>query len=149
MPVGLGVVLVAVVLPCVDFVGEDWLVGDAAIQTLRGENAEFGFGHVEPTAVLGGVVPFEALDEPARLGRGKGLIERGWLVGVEIILHQHDFHRVGKMRVGQIPEHVGIIDGGVAVGDPRLRGGRLLTCRQPSSGANTMNRLATPLRSYS
>jgi len=28
---GLGVVLVAVVLPCVDFVGEDLLVGDAAI----------------------------------------------------------------------------------------------------------------------
>ena len=56
------------------------------------------FGQVEPTAVLGRVVPFEALDEPARLGRGKGLIERGWLVGVEIILQQHDFRRVGKMR---------------------------------------------------
>jgi hypothetical protein len=26
---------------------------DAAIQTLQGEHAEFGFGHVEPTAVLG------------------------------------------------------------------------------------------------
>jgi hypothetical protein len=35
LPVGLGVVLVAVVLPGVDFVGEDLLVGDAAIQTLR------------------------------------------------------------------------------------------------------------------
>ena len=34
-------VLVAVVLPCGDFVGEDLLVGDAAIQTLRRENAEF------------------------------------------------------------------------------------------------------------
>jgi hypothetical protein len=72
-------VLVAVVLPCGDLVGEDFLVGDAAIQTLRREHAEFGFGHVEPTAVLGRVVPFEALDEPARRGRGKGLIERGWL----------------------------------------------------------------------
>ena len=38
-------------------------------------------------------------------------------MGVEIILQQHDFRRVGKMRVGQVPEHVGIIDGGVAVGD--------------------------------
>jgi hypothetical protein len=28
-------------------------------------------------------MPFEALDEPARLGRGKGLIERGWLVGAD------------------------------------------------------------------
>ena len=111
MPVGLGVVLVAVILPCVDFVGEDWLVGDAAIQTLRREHAEFGFCHVEPAAVLGRIMPFEALDEPARLGRGKGLIERGGLVGVEIVLHQHDFHRVGKMHVRQIPERMGIIDG--------------------------------------
>ena len=72
MPVGFGVALVAVVVPCGDFAGEDLLVGDAAIQTLRGENAEFGFGQVEPTAVLGRVVPFEALDEPVRAsGAGK------------------------------------------------------------------------------
>ena len=86
MPVGLGVVLVAVVLPCVDFVGKDLFVGDTAIQTLRSEHAELGFGHVEPTAVLGSVVPFEALDEPARLGGGEGFVERGGLVGVEIVL---------------------------------------------------------------
>ena len=66
MPVGLGVVLVAVVLPCVDFVGKDLFVGDAAIQTLRSEHAELGFGHVEPTAVL---VPFEAPGAPGRRGR--------------------------------------------------------------------------------
>ena len=75
MPVGLGVVLVSVVLPCVDFVGEDLLVGDAAIQTLRREHAKFGFGHVEPTAVLGRVVPLEALDEPACLGGEEGFVE--------------------------------------------------------------------------
>ncbi len=38
-------------------------------------------------------------------------------MGVEIVLHQHDLRRVGKMRVGQILEHLGVIDGGVAVGD--------------------------------
>jgi len=75
LPVGLGVVLVAVVLPCVDFVGEDLLVGDAAIQTLRREHAEFGFGHVEPTAVLGRVVPFEALDQSSGFGGRKGFVE--------------------------------------------------------------------------
>ena len=62
MPGGLCVVLVSVALPCVDFVGEDLLVGDAAIQTLRREHAEFGFGHVEPTAVLGRVVPLCAAE---------------------------------------------------------------------------------------
>jgi hypothetical protein len=39
-------------------VGEDLLVGDAAIQTLRREHAEFGFGHIEPTAVLSITVAF-------------------------------------------------------------------------------------------
>ena len=37
-------------------------------------------------------------------------------MGVEIVLHQHDLRRVGKMHVRQIPEHMGIIDGGAAVG---------------------------------
>jgi hypothetical protein len=50
-------VLVSVVLPCVDFAGEDFLVGDAAVQTLGSENAELGFGHIEPAAVLGRVMP--------------------------------------------------------------------------------------------
>ena len=38
-------------------------VGDAAVEALGGENAEFGFRQIEPTAVLWGVVPFEALDQ--------------------------------------------------------------------------------------
>src|SRR6202140_3548158 len=61
-------------------------------------------------------MPFEPFGEAACLGRRKGLVERGGLVGAEIVLHQHDLRRVGKMRVGQIPERVGIIDGGVTVG---------------------------------
>jgi hypothetical protein len=36
-----------------------------------------------------------------------------------------------------------------AITDERDLGALTLTCRQPSSGANTMNKLATPLRSYS
>jgi hypothetical protein len=90
LPVGLGVVLVAVVLPCVDFVGEDLLVGDAAIQTLRGE-------------------------------------------------HQHDLRRVGKMHVRQIPEHMGIIDGSMAVGH----------FRKPPPFQRREQHEQTPFRSYS
>jgi hypothetical protein len=45
------------------FLGEGLLVGDAAIEALRGEHAEFGFRQIEPTAVLWRVVPFEALDQ--------------------------------------------------------------------------------------
>src|SRR5277367_701296 len=97
-------VLVSVVLPCIDFADEESSVGNAAVQTLGRENAELGFGHVEPAAVLGRVMPFEALDELAGLRSGEGFVERGWLVGVEIVLHQHDLRRVRKMQIRQIPE---------------------------------------------
>jgi hypothetical protein len=41
------------------------LVGDAAVEALRGQDAEFGFGEIKPTAVLGGVVSFETFDRAA------------------------------------------------------------------------------------
>jgi hypothetical protein len=37
LPIGLGVVEVAVALPGGDFIGEDLLFGDAAVEALRGE----------------------------------------------------------------------------------------------------------------
>jgi hypothetical protein len=60
------VVGIAFVLPGGDFVDEGLFIRDTAVETLGGEDAEFGFGEVEPTAVLGRVVPFEALDQPSR-----------------------------------------------------------------------------------
>jgi hypothetical protein len=43
---------------------------------LAGEDGEFGLGEIEPAAVLGRVVPLEALDDAARLGGLEGLVER-------------------------------------------------------------------------
>ena len=91
--------------------------------------------------MFGRVMPFEPLGEAARFGGGEGRVERGGRVRAEIVLDQDDFFGVGKMQVGQFLQHLRVIDGGVMVGD--------LDVRQPSSGANIMNRLATPLRSYS
>jgi hypothetical protein len=59
---------IAVVFPGGDFVDEGLFVGDAAIETLSGEDAEFGFRQIKPTAVLGRVVPLEALDLPSCFG---------------------------------------------------------------------------------
>src|SRR5216684_7645890 len=77
---------VAISLPCGDFAAQGLFVGDAAIQTLGLENTEFGFGHVEPAAVLGRVMPFEPFGEAARLGGGKGLVERGGLWFDELVV---------------------------------------------------------------
>ena len=91
VPIGLGVMFVAVVLPSGDLRLERVLVWNAAAQTLARENAEFGFGHVEPASVLWRVVPFEPLGEASRFGGGEGRIERGCGVRAEIVLDQDDF----------------------------------------------------------
>jgi hypothetical protein len=54
-------------------------------------------------------------------------------VGVEVILHQHDLRRVGKMRVGQILERMGVIDGGAAVGHLHMPRGWRFTGTVPAS----------------
>src|SRR5271167_1528459 len=61
LPIGLGVMLVAMILPSANLSLEGLLVGNAAAQALCRQNGEFGFGHVEPTSMLGRVMPFEPL----------------------------------------------------------------------------------------
>jgi hypothetical protein len=103
---------VSVFLPGVDFADKGWLVGNSAGETLGRKDAEFGFGHVEPASVFGRVMPFEPLDETARFGGGKGRVEGCGRVRAEIVLNQHDLGRVRKMGVAEVPERVGVIDGG-------------------------------------
>lgn len=62
-------------------------VGDTAVQTLLGEDAEFPLSDIEPTPVLGGVANFQALRQTPGDLQGKVFIERTWLVGVEVIAH--------------------------------------------------------------
>jgi hypothetical protein len=78
------------------FVLQHPLVGDAAVEALGGENAEFRFRHVEPTPVFWCVVPLEPFDEPAGFGGGKGFVERSWLVRVQVVLDEHDFTKKSR-----------------------------------------------------
>src|SRR5271163_639671 len=75
LPVGLCVMFVTMVLPSGDLSLEGLLVRNAAAETLARQNAEFGFGHVEPASMFGGVVPFEPLYEATRFSGGKGGVE--------------------------------------------------------------------------
>ena len=49
----------SIILPSCDFVDERLFIRDAAIEALGRKDAEFGFRHIEPTAVLWRVAPFE------------------------------------------------------------------------------------------
>src|ERR1700732_2062728 len=85
-------------LPNGDFVYEGLLVRDAAIEALGRKDAEFGLGHIEPTAVLWRVMPFEPFGQPPCFGGGKSFIKRSLGMGIEIVLHQNDF--LGVQRGG-------------------------------------------------
>jgi hypothetical protein len=75
VPIGFGVVAVAVTLPRRDFCDEGFLIGDASVEALRGQNAEFGFGEIEPTAVFRGVPPpFERREHHEHVGRAVALV---------------------------------------------------------------------------
>ena len=104
MPVGLGVMFVAVSFPGGDFRDQLWFVGDAAIQALGRQDGEFGFGHVEPASVFGRVTPLEALNQPTCLLGRKGFVERCWFMGIEIVLHENDLRRIGIVPVRQFLE---------------------------------------------
>ena len=60
MPIGLGVVGIAFVLTCGDFLDEGLFVGNPAVEALGRQDTEFGLRQIKPTAVLWSVVPFEA-----------------------------------------------------------------------------------------
>ena len=117
VPVGPGMLGVAVRFPGGDFVNQRRFVGNAAVEALRAQNAEFGFGEVEPTAVLGSVVPFEALRQAAGFGGRKGLVKRSRAVDIEIVLDENDLRGAGKVMIGQFFQHLSIVDGSMAIGD--------------------------------
>src|SRR5580658_11229082 len=117
LPVGFGVMGIAVSLPSGDLVDEDLLVRNAAVEALRRENGKFGFRHIEPTAVLWRVMPFEPLDETSCFVWRKSLVQRCGFMGIKVVLHQNDLLGVREMTVGQIRKRLGVIPSGAAIGD--------------------------------
>src|ERR1019366_1103352 len=75
LPVGLGEVGIAVVLPSGDFLDEGLLVGNPAVEALGRQDAEFRLCQNKPAAMLWSVVPFEALDQPPGFAGRKGFIK--------------------------------------------------------------------------
>src|SRR5437867_5020360 len=68
-----------------DLLFERFQIRQAASQTLTLKDAQFDFGHIEPTAMLRGVMELQLPENPPRFLRRKSFIEGGWLMGVELI----------------------------------------------------------------
>jgi hypothetical protein len=54
------------------------------IQALAREGTQLNFGHIEPTAVFGGMVDFQPVDQRLSLLGRKGLIERADPMRIEL-----------------------------------------------------------------
>src|SRR5262245_16422504 len=104
-PINGGSLRVAPDLIRADFVLEGGFVWNAPVQTLPDQNTQLDFRHIQPTAVLGGVVELQLLGQPPRFLRGKGFIERGWLMGVEIVQDDPDHLRPRIALINQ-PLHL-------------------------------------------
>ena len=68
---------VALLFPRTHFLGKRLLVGDAPIQTLAREYRELYLGHVQPRAVLWGVVDLQPLQQTPSFTRDERLIQSG------------------------------------------------------------------------
>src|SRR5436309_16012087 len=92
--------------PRADLVDECVAVGNAAIQALAGEHAEFGLGHVEPTAVFRGVMNLQLGGQPLGFGGWKRLVQRSRRVDVQLVYDQDNLLDVGEMHVDQVLDDV-------------------------------------------
>ena len=129
-----------------DLVDDCLFVGDAPVETLRGEDAEFGFGQVQPGAVFRRVMPFEAFDQTPGLGGGKGFVERRGGVGVKVVLDEDDRLGLREVDIGQVSQNVGVIDGGAAVGDRTSRPDKPAGGRGRTASCKPTARPPSPLR---
>src|SRR5438105_3539449 len=89
-------------VPGVQFTPQARFVGDSAVQALPRKNAQFDFGDVEPTAVARGVNDLQPRGQSMSLGGGEGRVQRGDVVGVEVVANHPDLRGGGKVDGEQL-----------------------------------------------
>src|SRR5687768_13942229 len=117
LPADGGVLLVAGGLPGGDFSHEGVAVTDAAVEALAGEHRELQLGHVEPTAVDGGVVKLQLPADATSFSRRERLVEGGRGVGVQVVEDDPNGGRVREVPIDQVAHLVGEVVLGALVGD--------------------------------
>src|SRR5580765_1284781 len=117
LPVDAGLGLVPGFLPGGHFSDQRRLVTDPPVEALPGQHRQFRLGHVQPTAMFGGVVDLQLVDQSPGFGRREPLVQRRHLVRVQVVHHQHDLLGRRVLDVDQVADHLGEIDLGTAIRD--------------------------------
>ena len=125
-----------------DLPPEGGFVGDALLEAAARQDAELDFRHIQPTAVLGGVVKLQPLGDAPGLRRWEGLVQGRCPMSVQIVQDQP--HHLG-FRVGFIHHSQRIWWAKSCM----VRRWVTATCRQPARGSQARNKLRVPSLRYS
>src|SRR5450759_3821049 len=102
------------------------LIGNPAREALAGKDAHLDLRHVQPAAVLRGVVKLKAAQYPPRLFGSERLVQRGGAVRVQVVHDHRDPFRTGEVLVHKLAHGISPVDLSPPVGDlhmpPALQG---------------------------
>lgn len=100
---------IAFCLPGSDLLPERLFLSDAPIHPVLTQYRQVTLGHVEPTAVFGRGMDLDLLADASGFLWLKRLVERGEIMRVQIIQHQHDVLDLWGMHLTKAVQHVGKI----------------------------------------
>ena len=115
LPEELAGVAVAFGVPGGELLIERRLIGDASIEALLGDEAQFNLRDVEPTAVAWCVDHAQSSGESVSFVGTECLVERSDVVRVEIVTDKMDFSGVGEVLVEQPLDLLRPIDAGAVL----------------------------------
>src|SRR5450756_1960046 len=102
------------------------MIGNPAREALAAKDAQLDLRHVQPAAVLRGVVKLKAAQYPPRLFGSERLVQRGGAVRVQVVHDHRDSFRTGEVLVHKFAHGISPVDLRSAVGylnmPPALQG---------------------------
>src|SRR5277367_2554897 len=106
-PADLRLSSVSMLLPRSNFRPQERDFVDTPVEALAGKDAQFRLRHVQPTAVLRGVMHFQALPQPPRLRGGKRLVKCPARVGIQVVADQDQTLRLRIVLIQQLLDATG------------------------------------------
>src|SRR6185312_3144955 len=93
---------IACFFPRCDFVRHQASIVQSPVETLTAHDVDLRLRHVQPTAMLWGIVELDLVQDPTRFLRPERLVETGSVVGVQVVLNQPNPCRTRVMPVQQV-----------------------------------------------
>src|SRR5450830_2157546 len=81
---------------------------------------DLDFHHIQPTGVLGNIVELQTAQHPSRFTSGEGLVERASRVRRQIVQHDPDARRLGKVNIAEFAHAYGEVLCRTTLGDLHL-----------------------------